>query len=411
MNLHSRAVHSGDRKRAPQTGTTGWVPVTTPIHTASSFIYDDLADLDKVFAKELPGPSYGRYGNPTNEALEVLITDLEGGAGSLACSSGMAALHMAINTALIDRRRVVVAAKLLYGATIGMMTKVFDPAGVETVWVDFDNPAAVEAAIAEHRPGALLMETIANPLLRVPALDKIGAMARAAGVPLVVDNTFATPLISRPLEHGAALVVHSLTKYLSGHGDVLGGVVTADAEHAGPLRDLSRTLGFTLGPFEAYLAMRGVKTFPLRMERQCANAVHVAAWLAGHVRVDRVYFPADPKHPDAANIARLFAPGLYGAMVSFEVKGAGRDEIFRLMNALKMVAPATSLGDVHSMMLYPVIASHRELSPKHRQRLGIQDNLVRLSVGIESVDDILADLDQALRGDSLDGSRSAGAAS
>jgi cystathionine beta-lyase/cystathionine gamma-synthase len=396
MNLHSKAVHTGDRKR-----TGGWTPVTTPIHTASSFIYDDVADLDRVFAKEMPGPSYSRYGNPTNDALETLITALEGGAGSLACGSGMAALHMAINTALIDRRRVVVAAKLLYGATIGMMTKVFDPAGVETVWVDFDDPAAVEAAIAEHRPGALLMETIANPLLRVPALDKIGALARASGTPLVVDNTFATPMILRPLEYGAALVVHSLTKYLSGHGDVLGGVVTADAEQIGPLRDLSRAVGFTLGPFEAYLSMRGVKTFPLRMERQCANAIEVARWLTSHACVDRVYFPADPAHPDAANIARLFAPGLYGAMVSFEVKGAGRDEIFRLMNALKMVVPATSLGDVHSMMLYPVIASHRELSPKHRARLGIQDNLVRLSVGIEALADITADLDQALRHDAL----------
>jgi cystathionine beta-lyase/cystathionine gamma-synthase len=392
MNLHSKAVHTGDRKR-----TGGWTPVTTPIHTASSFIYDDVADLDRVFAKEMPGPSYSRYGNPTNDALETLITELEGGAGSLACGSGMAAVHMAINTALIDRRRVVVAAKLLYGATIGMMTKVFDPAGVGTVWVDFDDPAAVEAAITEHRPGALLMETIANPLLRVPALDKIGALARASGTPLVVDNTFATPMILRPLEHGAALVVHSLTKYLSGHGDVLGGAVTADAEHIGPLRDLSRTLGFTLGPFEAYLAMRGIKTFPLRMERQCANAIEVAEWLTSHECVDRVYFPADPNHPDAANIARLFAPGLYGAMVSFEVKGAGRDEIFRLMNSLKLVVPATSLGDVHSMMLYPVIASHRELSPKHRARLGIQDNLVRLSVGIEAVADITTDLDQALR--------------
>lgn len=392
MNLFSKAVHAGDRKR-----TGGWVPVTTPIHTATSFIYNDIDDLDRVFGKEMQGQSYGRYGNPTNDALEELVTELEGGAGALACSSGMAALHMAINTALVDRRRVVVAAKLLYGATLGMLTKIFEPAGVETVWVDFDDEKAVEAAIAEHRPGAMVMETIANPLLRVPALDRIAGMAKVAGVPLIVDNTFATPLIARPLELGAAMVVHSLTKYLSGHGDVLGGIVVADGEHVGPLRDMSRTLGFTLGPFEAYLAMRGVKTFPVRMERQCANACKVAQWLAAHPAVDRVYFPADPKHPDAENIRRVFAPTLYGGMVSFEVKGAGREEIFRLMNSLKMVVPATSLGDVHTMMLYPAMASHRELAPKHRQRLGIQDNLVRLSVGIEAAEDILTDLDQALR--------------
>jgi len=254
----------------------------------------------------------------------------------------------------------------------------------------------VEAAIAEHRPGALLMETIANPLLRVPALDRIARSAKAAGVPLIVDNTFATPLLVQPLGHGAAMVVHSLTKYLSGHGDVLGGMVTADAEHVGPLRDLSRTLGFTLGPFEAYLAMRGIKTFPLRMERQCRNAAEVAEWLSRHPKIDRVYFPANPNHPDAENIRRLFPPNLYGGMVAFEVKDADRERIFQIMNSFRMIVPGTSLGDVHSMVLYPAMASHRELAPKHRARLGIQDNLLRMSMGIEAFEDIVADLDAAL---------------
>ena len=395
MKLHSRAVHAGDRKR-PAANVAQPIPATTPINLSTTFLYSDLGDLDRVFGKEMPGQSYARYNNPTNDALEELLTDLEGGAGSLACSSGMAALHMAIDTALIDRRRVVLAAKLLYGATLGMLTKVFEPAGVETIFVDFDNTEAVAAAIEEHRPGAMVMETIANPLLRVPALDRIGKLARQTNVPLIVDNTFATPLIVRPLEFGAALSVHSLTKYLSGHGDVLGGAVVADADHLDPLRNLSRTVGFVLGPFEAYLAMRGIKTFPLRMERHCANASRVASWLDGHRAVEKVFFPGDPSHPDAANIERIFAPGLYGGMVSFEVKGADRNGIFRMMNALKMIVPGTSLGDVHSMMLYPAISSHRELSPKHRERLGIRDNLVRLSVGIEAAEDIIADLDQAL---------------
>jgi cystathionine gamma-synthase/methionine-gamma-lyase len=392
MKLNSKAVHSGDRKRS----STGWTPVTTPIHTASSYIYSEMEVLDKVMGREMPGQSYGRYGNPTSEALEELVADLESGAGALACSSGMAALHIAIDSALMDRRRVIVAAKLLYGATLGMLTRVFEPAGVEVVFVDFDNLSEVEQAIAEHRPGAIVMETIANPLLRVPAVDHIAKLANSANAPLIVDNTFATPMLIRPLELGAAMSVHSLTKYLSGHGDVIGGIVVADRDHIDPLRNLSRTVGFILGPFESYLAMRGVKTFPLRMERQCANACRVASWLATHPAVDRVYFPSDPNHPDAANIQRLFPKGLYGAMVSFEVKGADRAAIFRLMDSLKMIVPATSLGDVHSMMLYPAMASHRELSPKHRQRLGIQDNLVRLSVGIEAPEDVIEDLAQAL---------------
>lgn len=396
VSPYSLAVHAGDRKR-PSGDQPAWVPVTTPIHTAASYFYKDMADLDRVFGNEIPGQSYGRYGNPTSDALEELVTALEGGAGALACATGMAAIHMALSTALIDRRRSIVASHQLYGATLGMLAKVFEPAGVDVTYVDFCDEPAVAAAIEKKRPGAVLMETASNPLLRVPALDRIGALARAIEAPVIVDNTFTTPLIVRPFEHGASFVVHSLTKYLSGHGDVMGGIAIADEANLASLRALSRTVGFTLGPFECYLAMRGIKTFPLRMERQCANAKKVAEWLSARPEVDRVYFPGTPNHPDAANVKRLFADGLYGAMVSFEVKGADRDRVFRMMNALRLIVPATSLGDVHSMMLYPAMASHRDIAPKHRARLGIHDNLVRLSVGIEAVEDIIADLDQALR--------------
>jgi cystathionine beta-lyase/cystathionine gamma-synthase len=395
MKLNTRAVHAGDRKRAGS-----WVPVTTPIHTAVSYFYDDTADLERVFANEMPGPNYSRHGNPTNEALEELVASLESpesGAGALACSSGMAALNLAITAALLDRRRVILAASALYGATINMLTKVLEPSGVETVFVDFNDEAALAAAIAEHKPGALLLETISNPLLRVAPIDRIAAMAKEADAQLIVDSTFSTPLIVRPLELGASFVVHSLTKYLSGHGDVLGGIVVTGNAHIEAVRTLARALGPVLGPFESYLAMRGIKTFPVRMERQCANACRIASWLATHPAVDRIYFPSDPAHPDAAIVKRLFAPNLYGAIVSFEVKDAGRERIFRVMDAFRLVIPATSLGDVQTMVSYSAMSSHRELSPKHRARLGINDNLLRLSVGIEAVEDIISDLDQALR--------------
>jgi cystathionine beta-lyase/cystathionine gamma-synthase len=391
MNLNTKAVHAGDRKK-----TGSWVPVTTPIHTATSFFYDDMVDLDRSFEGTLAGPSYARHGNPTNEALEELVASLEGGAGALACASGMAAVNIAIMAALVDRRRVLLAANALYGATINMLMKVLEPCGIETVFVDFSDEAAVEAAIAEHRPGALLMETISNPILRVPPMDRIAAMANKAGVQVVVDSTFSTPLITRPLEFGADFVVHSLTKYLAGHGDVLGGMVITNEANLPALRSMARALGPLLGPFESYLAMRGIKTFPLRMERQCANAAHVACRLAAHPNVEKVNYPGDPAHPDAAAIKRLFAPGLFGAMISFEIRGAEKEGVFRFMNRMKLVVPGTSLGDVQTMVLYPVMASHRDLSPKHRARLGIHDNLVRLSVGIEAVEDIVADLENAL---------------
>jgi cystathionine gamma-synthase/methionine-gamma-lyase len=384
-------VHAGDRKRAGR-----HIPVTTPISTAVSFFYENIEQLDRVFGREEPGFSYSRYDNPTNQALEELCASLESGHGALACSSGMAAIHVALLTALTDRRKSVVAANALYGATVNLLMNVLEPLGVEVHFVDVCDLAATEAAIQEAKPGCVLMETISNPLLRVGQIDKIAALAKSAGAALLVDNTFATPLLSRPMEMGANLVVHSLTKFLAGHGDVMGGVVISDEAHYETLRTLSRTFGPVLGPFESYLAMRGIKTFAVRVERQCTNACRVASWLAARPEIARVHFPADPAHPDAAAIRRMLPDGLYGAIVTFELKGAGRDDVFRFMNALKLIVPATSLGDVHSMMLYPAMSSHRELSPKHRERMGITDGMVRLSVGIESVEDIIADLEQAL---------------
>jgi cystathionine gamma-synthase/methionine-gamma-lyase len=391
LKIETQAVHAGDRKKPGPA-----VPVTTPVHLASSYFYDSMEQLDRVFARTEPGYSYARYDNPTNAALEELMIAMESGHGALACASGMAAVQMAMTTALADRRKSVVAADALYGATISLLMKVLEPAGVAVRFADVCDLDALSAVVAEARPGCILVETISNPLLRVPEIDKIAEIARQAGAALVVDNTFGTPLLVRPLELGANFTVHSVTKYLAGHGDVLGGMVVSDQEHFEALRTLSRIVGPVLGPFESYLTMRGIKTFPLRMERQCANARRVAAWLGAHPKVERVYFPGAPAHPDAAAIQRLFPANLYGGMVSFEIRNAGREEVFRFMDSLKLVVRATSLGDVHSMMLYPVMSSHREISPKHRERMGIRDNLVRLSVGIEAVEDIIADLEQAL---------------
>jgi cystathionine beta-lyase/cystathionine gamma-synthase len=388
---HTKAVHAGDRKKAGL-----HIPVTTPIYTAASFFYENMEQLDRVFGREEPGFSYSRYDNPTNAALEELCSSLEDGHGALACSSGMAAIHVALLTALTDRRKSIVAADALYGATVNLLMKVLEPLGVDVRFVDICDLAKVESAIAEAKPGCVLMETISNPLLRVGQIDRVAALAKAAGAALLVDNTFATPLLVKPIELGANLVVHSLTKFLAGHGDVMGGVVISDVAHYETLRTLSRTFGPVLGPFESYLAMRGVKTFAVRVERQCANACRVASWLADQPEVARVHYPGDPAHPDSAAIRRLLPEGLYGAIVSFELKQAGRDDVFRFMNRLRLVVPATSLGDVHSMMLYPAMSSHRELSPKHRERMGIGDGLVRLSVGIEAVEDIISDLAQAL---------------
>jgi len=392
MKFESKTVHAGDRKKAGN-----FIPVTTPIYTASSYAYESMAQLDRVFGREEVGPSYARYDNPTVSALQELVNELEGGHATLACSSGMMAMHLAVLAALVDRPKRVVAGHVLYGATTNILMTVFGALGIETTFADASDLPAFEAAIKAAKPGAVVVESITNPLLRVCALDKIASMSRAAGAPLIVDNTFATPMLMRPLELGASMSIHSATKYLAGHGDVLGGLVVSDAENFETLTTLLRTLGPNLGPFEAYLTMRGIKTLALRMEKQCANACRLASWLATHPRIERVHFPGDPSHPDSANVKRLLPPDLFGAMVTIELKEAGKAEVFAFMEKLKMIVCATSLGDVHTMMLYPAMSSHRDISPKHRERGGIRDNLVRISTGIEAIEDIIADLDQALR--------------
>ena len=397
MKIETKAVHAGDRKPDPG-NPAGFIPVTTPIYSAASFVYQSAAQLDRVLGHEEPGYCYSRYDNPTNAALEELMAALENGHTALACASGMTALHTALLAALTDRPKSIVAAEALYGATFGLLTKVFEPLGVAVHFVDICDLDAVRHAIETRKPGCVLLETMSNPLLRVGELDRIAEFAKAAGAALLVDNTFATPLLVRPLELGANIVVHSATKFLAGHGDVLGGIIVADQHHGEILRALSRTCGPVLGPFESYLTMRGVKTFALRMERQCANACRIASWMATHPRISRVHYLADPAHPDAAAIARLLPQGLYGALVTFEIKDATRQDAFDFLDRLKLVVMATSLGDVHSLILYPVIASHRDIAPKQRERMGIHDGLLRLCAGIEAVDDIVADLDQALRG-------------
>jgi len=393
MKFESQVVHAGDRKRRKGLA----VPSTTPINLATTYFYESAAILDRVLGHEEDGFSYGRYSNPTNVALEELCTELEHGRGSLATASGMAAIQIALQAALLDRPHHVIASNSIYGATIGLLDQVFGPFGVEVTYVDVCNLSAVETAIAKNKPGCIFLESVSNPLLRVADLEKIGQMAKQADAALVVDNTFASPMQMRPLKLGANIVVHSATKYLAGHGDVLGGIVVSDETHAEPVRMLSRLIGPVLGPFESYLTMRGIKTLALRFERQCKNARILAEWLSSHPRIERVYYCSDPNHPDACNIKKFFAPDLFGAILSFEIRDANKQSILGFMDRLKMVVPGTSLGDVHTLLLYPLIASHRNISPKMRERMGIRENLVRVAAGIEASEDIVADLDQALR--------------
>jgi cystathionine gamma-synthase/methionine-gamma-lyase len=391
-SLQTRAVHAGER--VPPADFT---PVATPIWTTVGYLYESMDDLDAVFDGNKRGQVYLRYSNPTVEAFETAIADLELADAAQAYSSGMAAIHAALLAAGVKAGASVVAALDVYGATFSLLNSLFASMGVTLRMVDVANHDAVESALKETRAVVLYAETISNPLLKVADVPALAGLAHRYGASLLVDNTFATPLLFNPIAHGADMCIHSATKYISGHGDALAGVVATSSGNKKKLFELNKLVGSVLGPFEAWLALRGLKTLPLRMNQHCANARQVAAWLAKHPRVTKVNYPALATHPQRALADRLFGDR-YGGMLSFEIEGAGKAEAYRFMEALEICLPATTLGDVYSLALHPATSSHRSLTPEQRAQVGISDGLVRISVGIESVEDILSDLEAALKG-------------
>jgi cystathionine beta-lyase/cystathionine gamma-synthase len=378
-SIFTLAVHAGERGPRPD-----FSPVVTPIYNSIAYTYETMEDLDAVFARERPGYVYARYGNPTVTALEQAVAALEGGEEAMVFASK------------VEAGATVVAAHDVYGATYALLSKLFSTLGVRTRFVDIADLTAVEQAIVEEKPRAVLFETVSNPLLKVADTPAVVEIAHRHGAEVIVDNTFASPYVFQPLAHGVDYVVHSSTKYLGGHGDVLGGVVVTSAQRCVTLREVTKLVGGNLGPNEAWLTMRGLKTLPLRMVQHCHNAAQVAAWLQGHPRISRVNYPGLTDHPQHEVATRLFRPGCYGGMISFEIADANQATVFAFMEALQLCLPATSLGDVYSLVMYPAHSSHRALTPEERAQIGIGEGLVRFSVGIEDGEDIIADLEQAL---------------
>lgn len=390
-SFQTRAVHAGERVPAAD-----YIPVATPIWPTVGYVYESMDDLDAVFAKTKPGQIYLRYTSPTAMAFEEAVASLEGAEAAQAFGSGMAAIHAVLLAAGAKAGTSVVAALDVYGATFTLLTNLFAALGVNTRLVDATDLSTVETALKETKAVILLVETISNPLLKVADIPALAGLAHKYGASLLVDNTFASPYLFRPLEHGADYVIHSATKYLSGHGDVVAGIVATSQANKEKLFDLNKLTGGTLAPFEAWLALRGLKTLSLRMRQQCQNAQQVAAWLKTHPKIANVIYPGLPEHPQHALAENLFAGMGCGGVLSFEVIGADRAKAFRFMEALQLCLPATSLGDIYSLIVHPASSSHRTLSAEERAQVGIPEGLVRLSTGIENVDDILSDLEQAL---------------
>ncbi|MBF8284078.1 MAG: Aminotransferase class I/II-fold pyridoxal phosphate-dependent enzyme [Anaerolineales bacterium] len=373
-------------------------PSNPPIVTASGWAHEKMEDLDAALADERAGYMYSRDAAPTQEAFEAAMMAIEHGAGAAAFASGMAALHAALWVAGVKPGATLVAASELYGKSQALLNRLADTSGVTVQRVNIRDLAEVGAALGAARSGILLFEIISNPLCHVADAPALIEMAHRHDTKVVIDSTFTSPYLVHPLDLGADFVMHSATKYIGGHGDVLGGiVVAASAEAAADLRKTRSLLGSNLSPFDAYLALRGLRTLPLRVREQNHNALKLAQWLADHPRVAHVHYPGLPDDRDHPVARRILRAGCFGAMLAFDLKDAGRAEVFAFMEKLNVIQRIPTLGDVSTLAAYPAHASHRALTPRERSALGITEGTLRLSAGIEDVNDLIADLEQALR--------------
>jgi len=366
--------------------------VVTPIYQTSTFKFRDADHGASLFAGREKGYIYTRMANPTIEGVEKVVAVLEGGYGGVGCASGMAALHLAFASILKSGDHVI-CSESVYGPVVGLLNTQFANFGIDVSFVDTSNLEAVKGAMTP-KTTLVHVETPGNPTLVVSDLAAVAKIAHDNGAKMTVDNTFMSPILQRPLEHGADIVIHSMTKFLNGHADVVAGmVVVKDEEAYGHMRRMSNAIGGTIDPFNSFLVARGIKTLAIRIQRHNESGPKVAAFLDAHPKVERVMYPgleSDPGHDIHAK--QSDGPG---GLISFELTG-GLEGGKRLMNSVKMCVLAVSLGGVETLIQHPASMTHASMGPEVRKQAGITDGLVRISVGIEDVSEIIADLEQGL---------------
>jgi len=367
-------------------------PLTPPIYQTNVYVFEDMDTVESVWEHKSPGFVYGRYGTANHTMLEELVAALEGAEAGVACASGMGATT-ALVLAMFEAGDHLVAARDLYGSTKAFLGDEARRLGIETEFVDATDPARILGAL-RPRTRAVFVEALSNPLLRLADLPALAPELSRRGVELIVDSSLASPAVFRPIVHGATVVVHSLTKFISGHGDVTGGIVLGRAETVGRVRNAMIRAGANLGPFDAWLATRGARTLAVRLERQCASALTLAGFLEGHAAVARVHYPGLPSHPQHA-LAKRLMPRLHGAMLSFDLRG-GAVAVERFMARTRLLEFAPSFGDVATTWTYPARTSHRRVAEEEQAAMGIGPGLIRVSVGLEDPDDLIADLGGAL---------------
>jgi len=378
MRFETAAIHSAGGP-CPATGA-----IVAPIYQTSTFVFEDIG--------KTKGYDYSRTANPTRKALEDTIAALEGGKAGFAFATGMAAETTVMH--LLKQGDHVISQEDLYGGTYRLFENVMKNFGIEFTFLKMDDKYEIEAAIKPNTR-MIWIETISNPLLNIVDVDMVASIAKKHGLLTVADNTLPSPYLLRPIEHGIALVVHSTTKYINGHCDVVGGaVVTATDELGERVQFLLNAMGTCASPFDCWLVLRGIKTLPVRMERHNKNATAIAAFLEKHPRVKRVFYPGLKSHPHH-KLAQKQMKG-YSGMVSFEIVG-GAKAVKSFLRRVKVFSLAESLGGVDSLAEHPATMSHAAMPEKFRKKVGINDNLIRLSIGLENVDDLIEDLEQALR--------------
>ena len=374
----TRAVHAGVEPD-PSTGA-----IMTPIFQTSTYVQEAVG-VHK-------GWEYSRSHNPTRAALETAFPELEGGTHGLAFASGLAAIDTVLKT--LKPGDEVIAGQDLYGGTARLFRTNHAPMGIVFHFVDTQDPSLVEAAITD-KTKLVWLESPTNPLMQITDIQAIADLTKPRGIVLAVDNTFASPMLQRPLEHGADIVMHSVTKYLGGHSDVvMGALVTKDEAIDAPLRALQNNCGAIAQPFDSFLVLRGLKTLHLRVERSCANGRKVAHWLRDNPKIEKVYWPGFEDHPGHDVAARQMDD--FGGMIAFEIKDNDLDQAKNLVAATQIFTLAESLGGVESLIEHPAAMTHASVPAEIRAELGISDGFVRLSVGVEDADDLIADLHQAI---------------
>ncbi|WP_035481245.1 trans-sulfuration enzyme family protein [Gallaecimonas xiamenensis] len=380
------AIHGGKDHSDPQRA------LATPLYQTSTFAFANTAQGAARFAGEDEGPIYTRLGNPTVAELERLVAKLEGTEAAVATASGMAAVSAALLGSLSCGDHLV-ASKAVYGCSFALMNHLLPRLGIEVSFVDMTRVAEVEAAIRPNTK-ALFLETPVNPNLEVVDLAAIGALLAKHQLLGIADNTFLTPLLQRPGDYGFELVLHSATKYLNGHGDVIAGILCGSKERIAEIRStVIKDVGAVLGPFEAWLILRGLKTLPVRMARHCESALKVASWLEAHPKVKAVYYPGLPSHPGYRFLGRQMKGA--GGVIAFELK-AGLQASANFIDRLSLFTLAVSLGDAESLISHPASMTHSPYSPEERAMAGISDSLIRVSIGLEQVEDLLGDLAASL---------------